>query len=228
MAKLVLSLNGSVCNQFFTDQDNLTIGSADDNDIVVAGIEAHHARILCVGQDHILEMLSESHGLPVNGKTCFRQILQHRDVIELATHHLRYLNTRVGAEVSLDRTMLIDATPFRNHGDGAPRSLPTARGPAIQWPDAYVEIQEGDSHHHSGETLPLTRVITTFGTPGERLAVLTRRPHAFFLTHVEGSQPPRINRKPAGHEPVALQDGDLIEAAGCRLVFHAGSPGKRS
>lgn len=228
MAKLVLSLNGSVCNQFFTDQDTLTIGAASDNDIVAAGINAHHARILCVGQDHILEMLNEEHGLLVNGKTCFRQILQHRDVIELGEHHLRYLNTRIGTEVSLDRTMLIDATPFRSHGDGTPRSLPSARGVSIHLPEGHVEIQEGDSHHHSGEILPLTRVITTFGSPGERLVVLTRRPQGFFVTHVEGNQPPRINRKPIGRDPVALRDGDLIEAAGCRLVFHSGQPGKRS
>lgn len=226
MAKLVLSLNGTVINQFFTDNPKLGIGRAADNDIVIDDplLGEHCARILSIGEDHILESLDGDHGIPINGKACFRQILQHRDIIHLGTYHLRYLNSRVAAELNMDRTMLIEALPLEAQASKTVTSLPSARPSKIYFPEGYVHVQKGGGHYQSGEDVALDRVVTTFGTPGEQLVVLTRRPQKIYVTHVEGPQMPRVNQKSIGHEPVALQDGDLIEAASYRLEFHLGRP----
>ncbi len=226
MAKLVLSLNGSVLNQFFTDQPTLSVGRAADNDISISDpqLGEYHARVLCVGADHILESLDSERGISINGKLCFRQILQHRDVILLGTHHLRYLNTRIASEQSLDRTMLIQALPTEAPAKGEIAPLPTARAAKISFPEAYVHVRQGAGGHITGENVLLDRVVTTFGIPGEALAVLTLRPNCIQISHVNGPQPPRINQKPIGRETQALAEGDLIEVAGYRLEFHLGSP----
>lgn len=226
MAKLVLSLNGTVLDQCFTDQPSLGIGRAADNQIVVDDPQVgdYHARILCVGEDHILESLLQDAGVPINGKPCFRQILQHRDVIQLGAYHLRYLNSRIASELNMDRTMLIEALPRETPGSAGVTALPSARANKVSFPEGYVHVQKGRGHHLPGENVVLDRVVTTFGTPGEQLVVLTRRPQSVYLTHVEGSYLPRLNQKSVGHDPVALQDGDLIEAAGYRLEFHNGRP----
>ncbi len=227
MAKLVLSLNGAVLNQWFTDKPALGIGTAEDNDIVVSDplVDAHHARIQCIGEDHILESLDSQNGVPVNGKPCFRQILQHRDVIHLGAYHLRYLNSRIGSELSMDRTMLIDALPREGELGGSMISpLPSARANRTSFPDGYVRVLKGRGQHLPGEDVLLDRVVTVFGTPGEQLVVLTLRPRSIYVTHVEGPQLPRINQKSIGREPVALADGDRIDAAGYRLEFHVGRP----
>lgn len=226
MAKLVLSLNGTVINQFFTDKPNLCIGQAADNDIVINDplVGEHCAHIVGIGEDHILESLEGDYGILVNGKACFRQILQHRDIIHLGAYHLRYLNSRVSSELNMDRTMLIEALPLEAQAGKAITSLPSARPNKMYFPEGYVHIQKGRGHHLPGENVALDRVVTTFGTPGEQLVVLTRRPQKIYLTHVEGPQMPRVNQKSIGREPVALQDGDLIEAASHRLEFHLGRP----
>ena len=109
MAKLILSLNGTVINQFFIDKPSLTIGREQGNDIVIddAVLSRQHARVLTVEKDQIVEDLQSSNGTLLNGRPLTRQILQHGDVIQLGSHHLRYMSTRVAGDADLERTMII-------------------------------------------------------------------------------------------------------------------------
>ncbi|MFZ2268320.1 MAG: FHA domain-containing protein [Azonexus sp.] len=230
MAKLVLSLNGNVLNQYFTDKSVLCIGRDEANDIAVndALLSREHARITTVGEDHIVEDLQSSNGTLINGVPVTRKILHHRDVIGLGNHTLRYLNTRMASDVDLERTMLIKALPR----DGQPAAdKPHAAMPAIRsskaWlPEARVKVLAAKTGEYSlGVVVRLDRVVTTFGTPGEQLVVITRRPQGYFLTHVEGPQLPRLNGKAITAEAHALHHGDEIAAAGYRLTFEIDKAG---
>jgi len=61
--------------------------------------------------------------------------------------------------------------------------------------------------------------VATFGRPGNALAVVTRRPHGYFITHVEGRRYPRVNRRSIGKEARLLHHGDVIEVADEKLEF---------
>lgn len=225
MAKLILSLNGTVINQYFIDKPCITIGREPGNDIVIEDpvLSRQHARILTVGNDQIVEDLQSSNGTKLNGRPLTRQILQHSDVIELGNHHLRYMNTRVAAEVDLERTMIIKglAQMAEMAAQAAPVAVaPTARPTKIKLPEGKVTILASQGGHASGEKLCLDRVVATFGTPGEQLLVIARRPQGYVLTHVEGPQFPKVNRQSIGSAPHLLRDGDQIEMAGWHLEFH--------
>jgi hypothetical protein len=84
-----------------------------------------------------------------------------------------------------------------------------------------VEVMSGSAPHTAGQVVPLERVVTTFGVPGEALIVLTRRPQGVFLSHVEGSRYPRVNQQQIGKAPHELKANDVIEAAGYKLKFIA-------
>lgn len=224
MAKLVLSLNGNVLNQYFTDKPVISIGRDSGNDIAIndALLSREHARITSVGEDHIIEDLQSSNGTLVNGSPVTRKILQHRDIIGLGDHTLRYLNTRMASEIDLERTMLIKALPR----DGLPtEDNPLAATPAIRtakaWlPAASIRVLAAEAGELAvGTSVKLERVVTTFGIPGERLIVITRRPQGYFLSHVEGPQRPRLNGRTIPGEAQPLRSGDAIEAAGYRLEF---------
>lgn len=224
MAKLVLSLNGSVLNQVFIDKPCLNIGRDAGNDIVIADplLSRVHARILSVGEDHIVEDLQSSNGTLVNGSALGRKILHHRDVIGLGSHSLCYLNTRLAGEVDLERTMLIQALPLGGEPAeaGAVDAVPAIRAARAWLPVGSVKVLAGGTGAHAvGDSVRLDRVVTTFGTPGEQLVVIGRRPQGYFLTHVEGARLPRVNRRAISTEPHALHDGDQIEAAGYHLEF---------
>lgn len=221
MAKLVLSSGGSVVFQCFVDNARLTVGRAPTNQIVIddPAVSREHAAIVPVGNDHILEDLASANGTFVNGMRVPRRILQHGDVIAFGAYGLRYLNPKTTAEFDLDRTMLIPGLADPREDFGAPEHsfpVPRTRVSRTNFPKGHVHVTSGS---RAGQTIDLDRVVATFGTPGHQLAVLTRRPHGYFLTHVEGRRTPRVNGQPLGKEARLLNHGDVIEVADERLEF---------
>lgn len=82
---------------------------------------------------------------------------------------------------------------------------------------AAIQILNGPS---AGKELDLVKGLTTLGKPGVQVAVLTRRPHGFFITHVEGASFPSVNGQILGGQPHQLKDHDLIELAGIKMEFY--------
>ena len=225
MAKLVLSSGGSVLFQCFLDEERVSVGREASNQVVIddPALSGEHAVIIPVGNDHILEDLQSVNGTFVNGVRVSRHILQHGDVIELGAFYLRYLNPRASAERDFERTMLIaglqeSAEAARNEAGPFPEEarVPAARLASVRFPKGRVRVIAGS---RTGGTIELDRVVATFGRPGDQVAVITRRPHGFFITHVEGRRYPRVNRQSIGKEARALQHGDVIEVADEKLEF---------
>lgn len=94
-------------------------------------------------------------------------------------------------------------------------SQPTAAAPAAQ--AAAVQILTGPN---AGKELELIKSLTTLGKPGVQVAVLTRRPHGYFITHVEGVNHPSVNGQVLGNQPCQLNDHDVIELAGIKMEFY--------
>src|SRR5688500_3422308 len=72
---------------------------------------------------------------------------------------------------------------------------------------------------NAGKELELTKPLTTLGKPGVQVAVLTRRPAGYFITHVEGANRPTVNGQAIGAAPHSLKDHDVIELAGVKMEF---------
>jgi pSer/pThr/pTyr-binding forkhead associated (FHA) protein len=70
-----------------------------------------------------------------------------------------------------------------------------------------------------GKEMELTKPLTTLGKPGVQVAVITRRPQGFFITHVEGANRPMVNGNPIELQAHALNDHDMIELAGVKVEF---------
>ena len=71
----------------------------------------------------------------------------------------------------------------------------------------------------AGRTLDLTKNLTTIGKPGLQVAVITKRPNGYFITHVEGATYPTLNGTSLGGAAHPLGDHDLIEIAGVKMEF---------
>ncbi len=96
----------------------------------------------------------------------------------------------------------------------APAAPPVPPRPAQ--PLGAIQIISGAS---AGKELELTKPLTTLGKPGVQVAVLTRRPQGYFITHVEGANQPTVNGQSIGTAPHALKDHDLVELAGVKMEF---------
>lgn len=227
MAKLVLSSGGNILHQYFIDEAPVGIGRDAANTVHIdhPTVSRQHARIVAVGEDHIIEDLGGSNGTFVNGSRIDRRILQHRDIVECGAYQLRYLNTRLAAEVELDRTMLISALPGAAASAGAAAAvdelaasqpIPARRPAKVRFPSATVRRLSGPG---AGQRVALERVVATFGRAGQQVVVITRRPHGFFLSPVEGADTVRIGGRSVSAFPHPLQDGDEIEVDGQFLEF---------
>ncbi len=105
----------------------------------------------------------------------------------------------------------------------APRSVPTPK-PAATAPAATampggqgtIQILSGPN---AGRELPLLKPLTTLGKPGVQVAVIAKRPHGYFITHVEGANFPAVNGKTLDAQAHQLNDHDIIELAGVKMEF---------
>ena len=70
----------------------------------------------------------------------------------------------------------------------------------------------------AGKELALKKALITLGRPGVQVAVITRRPHGYFITHVEGKHPV-VNGEEIGAQACELSDHDVIELAGVKMEF---------
>ncbi len=106
------------------------------------------------------------------------------------------------------------AAPATHAPAAAPSAAPAAPKPAQ--PLGAIQLLSGGN---AGKELELTKPLTTLGKRGVQVAVLTRRPQGYFITHVEGAQRPTVNGQPIGSAPHALKDHDLVEIAGIKMEF---------
>jgi pSer/pThr/pTyr-binding forkhead associated (FHA) protein len=72
---------------------------------------------------------------------------------------------------------------------------------------------------NAGRELELTKTLTTLGKPGLQVAVITRRPQGYFITHVEGANFPVVNGSQLDAQAHPLSDHDVIEIAGVKMEF---------
>ena len=87
---------------------------------------------------------------------------------------------------------------------------------APRQPVGTIQLLSGAN---AGKELELLKPLTTLGKPGIQVAVFTRRPQGYFITHVEGAQQPVVNGQSIGNAPRALKDHDVIELAGVKMEF---------
>ena len=108
------------------------------------------------------------------------------------------------------------AAPAAHAPAAAPPAAAAAAAPKPAQPLGAIQLLSGGN---AGKELELAKPLTTLGKPGVQVAVLTRRPQGYFITHVEGAQRPTVNGQAIGSAPHALKDHDLVEIAGIKMEF---------
>jgi hypothetical protein len=236
MAKLILSLEGSVIRELALDKERITIGRKAQNDIQIENlaVSSEHACIVTILNDSFLEDMGSTNGTLVNGNLIKKHILQNNDLIEIGKYKLKFVNDGpVAAQTTVEdfeRTMVLRAPsaapraapPPPAEPAPMPVAAPTPASAAVAAPapsaaqQAFIQIMSGPG---VGKELQLTKSLTTLGKPGVQVAVITKRPQGYFITHVEGANFPVLNGRTLDNQAHALGDHDLIEIAGVKMEF---------
>ena len=229
MAKLVVSYNGTVEGHYFLDKSRFTIGRIPDNDIFLndPGVSNVHAVIVTISNDHVLEDAASTNGILVNEKKIAKHILQNNDVIELSGYQLKYVNQRALADMDFDKTMISTQALWGTDGGPDAPTLPvkpllatavlSARAVKTNFPlGGVIYLRGGDD---PDEAILIAAPLKTFGQPGKQVLMISRRPHGYYVTHVEGKNPPKVNGKSVGTRAWPLVENDVIEAGEVKLKF---------
>jgi len=244
MAKLHFSLDGNSLGEFTLDKERITIGRRPTNDIHIdnLAVSGDHAVITTIGNDSFLEDLNSTNGTVVNDKPVKKHLLYHNDIIEFGKYQLKYENiaqkkmpaNRSGFENTIvmrpsklvlpafDEKAEVEQKVNKN-GDNLVTPTPTItqqtsiNDTKIAQKIGHLQVLSGTN---SGRELSLNKALTTLGKPGEQVAVITKRPHGYFITHVEGSKLPIVNGQNVGFQAYALSDHDVIDMAGTKMEFY--------
>lgn len=277
-AKLILSMDGAVLQEYVLGKERMTIGRKPHNDIVIdnLAVSGEHAAIVTILNDSFLEDLDSTNGVMVNGASVKKHFLQNNDLIEIGKYKLRYLNmqqSQAVAEDDYEKTVVLRkpasapkvnpppaaqvsyemtgkfetetpkpvvppsaaaSAPVRQESnreavqtaglrtDSAavtaahPAASAPQGAPAAAVPLAAVQILTGPN---AGKELELVKNLTTLGKPGVQVVVVTRRPHGYFITHVEGANYPALNGKILDAHQHPLSNHDIIDLAGVKMEF---------
>ena len=237
MSKLILSFEGTMLKTVDLNKERITIGRRPDNDIQVdnLAVSGLHATVTTVLNDSVIEDQNSTNGTLINGELTQKHLLKHGDIIEIGKHTLRYVVETATATPYQEfaKTMVIrrpdaaahgahaahaeHAPPLTHAAVPAPRPAPAAAAPApVPSREAALKILTGSA---AGRILDLNKSLTTIGKAGVQVAVFTRRPVGFFVTHVEGDVFPLINGESLGTQARQLNDQDTIEIAGTKMIF---------
>jgi predicted component of type VI protein secretion system len=244
MAKLILSMDGLVLKEYALAKERTSVGRKPDNDIQIdnLAVSGDHAVIVTILNDSFLEDLDSTNGTLVNGQPVKKHFLQNNDIIELGKYRLKYVSEHTGQAKSADfeKTMMLRPGAMKaGMAVAAAVAAPEAaqsglsdttvdQGPALAQASAaspepvpvqrvgMLQILSGGS---AGKEMELTKSLTTLGKPGVQVAVITRRPQGYFITHVEGAQFPVLNGRTLDAQAHALDDHAVIELAGVKMEF---------
>ena len=246
MAKLILSMDGLVLKEYSLSKERTTIGRKAHNDIQIdnLAVSGEHAVIVTILNDSFLEDLGSTNGTLVNGQQVKKHFLQPNDVVELGKYKLKYINDAPAPAKSADfeKTMILRPGAFKAVPPAAPSPAPQAAATASKGPGdtspGHVQPQPAVAPTpaqsaapqkvgviqvltgaNTGRELALTKPLTTLGKPGVQVAVITRRPQGYFITHVEGAVMPVVNGKALDAQAHPLADHDVIELAGVKMEF---------
>ena len=243
MAKLHFLLDGNSLGEFTLDKERMTIGRRPTSDIHIdnLAVSGEHAVVVTIGEDSFLEDLNSTNGTMVNHKSIKKHVLLHNDIIEFGKYQLKYINeTQASAAPadSFEKTMIIRPTKADMNTEAGIKQAAQAKtdrqSPIIVAEANQVildraavpnqiemlgrlQVLNGNS---AGKELLLNKAMVTLGKPGLQVAVITKRPHGYFITHVEGENHPAVNGHSIGLQAHSLNDHDVVELAGTKMEFY--------
>jgi pSer/pThr/pTyr-binding forkhead associated (FHA) protein len=243
MAKLIMYAEDGGVKEIALDRERITLGRRAHNDIYLdsLAVSGNHAVIITLGGDSFLEDLNSTNGTWVNQKPIQKCVLHDGDEIRIAGYRFNFskdpslLDVSPGARKAgkISRPSSIDhpamdaatlmpaaATELRPPPSARPARSPTITGGA-ELEDArgklgVIRILAGAG---SGQTLKLTKQLTSLGKPGIQVAAITLRDGRYYLGLAEGDELPLVNDKPVVTLPYLLKDKDVINVAGVLLEF---------
>lgn len=195
MAKITLSFKNKTLKIFPLLEEEIVIGREPACQIHIdsLAVQPMHACIRREADDQFrLIALQDEDLIVIDDKPHEEYILRDGDHFQIGKHTLGFSSDR-GAVVAEPVDM-----------------------PAAETKTGWFQIMNGSN---IGRTIRLERALTRVGKTGKRSAMISRRDDGYYISHLEGSKPPRVNDEPIGSRSQILCEGDRVKLGGLELQF---------
>ena len=236
MARVILVFNKQVVKDYPFTKENMTIGRADENDIVIdnLAVSGYHARIDKAGDTYILTDLQSTNGTFVNDKKIVSYRLRHKDKVSIGKHLLFFALSKSeqakASEGELDETMVLDTARQKELlAKQAEKKRIDVTGAKQKF--GVVSFIDGSDQ----DEIQLTKKLTKIGkaeTAEIRLgglfmattaATISRRPNGYAITATGGTKV-KVNNQVI-RESQILNDFDTIEIGSYKFQFYTQGSG---
>ncbi len=219
MAKLILSKNGEVVDEYQLDKEVITIGRKADNDIQIdnLSVSGYHAKVLTLLNDSFIEDLDSTNGTLVYGKKITKHALLNNNSFIIGNYELKYINATADEQGEFLKTMVFQTGTEVTSSSGE-TTLASANTSTTDPGPAKLKLMSGENE---GKELPLTKIITTVGSPEVQVAAITRRPAGYYLIVVDAGKEnkmPLVNDDEIDKQQL-LVSGDVINVGGVKMGF---------
>jgi len=222
MSRLLMSVDGKAVEEIVLTRPETTIGRRSHNDIVIdhLAVSSQHAVLRSDQGELWLEDLKSTNGTYVNGQAVSRRRLSHGDVIELGKTRLEVcLDDRAGEGGNRQARRESSAAPAHAPSDPEARLDQDTAGATLTGSGvARIRVLNGAA---VGREVLLMRDRTTIGKPGVLVVAIERVGDQHLISHVEGMRHPNVNGRAVGNLGLTLDDGDVIDLVGTRILFLA-------
>ncbi|EGV50525.1 FHA domain-containing protein [Candidatus Endoriftia persephone] len=210
MPKLTLSFKGRLIDVYHLKPGETLIGRNPSCDICIdsLAIAPLHAKIVLDDQQCRIEVLDEEYPLSLNYNSIERSELTHGDLMEIGKHTLAYAEDAI--EPSGDINIPVGSNEQAESGPEG-TNIDESRRKGI------LQILSGT---HLGRIIPLNRNLTRIGRAGTDCAMISLRNDGYYISYLEGPNPPQVNDHPIGSESFLLKEGDMIEVGETKMQFH--------
>ncbi len=218
---------------------SLTIGRLDGNEVVIENlaVSGHHAKVDSVGDSYFLTDLQSKNGSFVNNQPVNVHKLQHDDSILIGKHTLLFTYadgeerpveepvSGGGGGGGMDQTMVMDTGQYRKmlkEGQAADGDATKVLEGAPTGILSYLAGGEGEVELKKklikvGKS-PKSDIVVGGLMMGQTAMTISKRPHGYSLSFVEGMTKPKVNGKVV-KESVMLKEFDNIELGSLKLQF---------
>ncbi len=236
MARVILVFNKQVVKDYPFTKENMTIGRADENDIVIdnLAVSGYHARIDKAGDTYILTDLQSTNGTFVNDKKIVSYRLRHKDKVSIGKHLLFFALSKSeqakASEGELDETMVLDTARQKELlAKQAEKKRIDVTGAKQKF--GVVSFIDGSDQ----DEIQLTKKLTKIGkaeTAEIRLgglfmattaATISRKPNGYAITATGGTRV-KVNNQVIGESQI-LNDFDTIEIGSYKFQFYTQGSG---
>ncbi|MCG5499596.1 FHA domain-containing protein [Ectothiorhodospira lacustris] len=246
MAYLQAYINRRPAGEYPLQEGTTTIGRRQGNLIRLddRSVSGHHARLRFYRGIATLHDLESTNGTFVNGEKIREATIQDGDFIIIGKYRLRFRLSRQASQQEPEAQSPDDGTYIlRLATPGMPPILAGREiSHQIRGTRAQAAASSSDDEHmdmaaprvtlrilsgrNQGRHLDLLSAVNALGEPGRQVVALIRDEGQLFLQPLEAELgPPLINHRPVeGHGRHPLQQDDLLEVAGVRMVVNIEMP----